>query len=120
MADDGFRHSSKPPRFTPDAVASALSALAEQIKAVSQEPGTQFRVAKAVAFGDFLSDRGRVQAPDVGVLLVPQEPENDQPSSPTGQAARRQFLGYLRGRTAILSVRPYEEWMSSRTHRRLA
>jgi len=33
--------------------------------------------------------------------------------------ARERFLKQLRGRTSILSIRPYEEWMGSRTHRSL-
>jgi hypothetical protein len=110
---------SKSPRFTPEAVAEGLSALAERIKAVNHDQNAPFRIAKAVAFGDFLSDRARVQAPDVGIQLTPREPEGDQPNFTTGQAARSRFLKQLRGRTSILSIRPYEEWMSSRSHRSL-
>jgi hypothetical protein len=110
---------SKSPRFTSEAVAAGLSALAERINAVNHDPDAPFRVTKAVAFGDFLSDRARVQAPDVGIQLTPQESESDRPNFTTGQAARSRFLKQLRGRTSILSIWPYEEWMSSRSHRSL-
>jgi hypothetical protein len=110
---------SKPPRFTPEAVAAGLSALTERIRAINQDPKAEFRITTAIAFGDFLSDRARVQAPDVGIQLGTREPKTDEASSTMGQAARRQFLRQLRGRTSILSVRPYEKWMSSRTHRSL-
>lgn len=46
---------SKPPRFSPEAVETALSALAERIKAANQDASARFRITKAVAFGDFLS-----------------------------------------------------------------
>jgi hypothetical protein len=110
---------SQSPRFTPEAAAVGLSALAERIKAVNHDPDVQFHIAKALAFGDFLSDRARVQAPDVGIQLVPREPEGDQAKLTMGQAAGSRFLKQLRGGTSILSIRPYEEWMSSRTHRSL-
>jgi predicted DNA-binding transcriptional regulator YafY len=57
---------SRPPRFNVEAVEAALSALAGRIKAADQDASARFRVAKAVAFGDFLSGRARVQAVDVG------------------------------------------------------
>jgi hypothetical protein len=111
---------SKPPRFTPETVAGGLSALAERIKAVNQDPKARFRITKAVGFGDFLSDRARVQAPDVGIQLIPaREHEGDQRDSATGQVTRSQFLRQLRGRTPVIAIRPYEEWMGSRTHRSL-
>ena len=61
---------SKPPRFTREAVAPALSALGERIRAVNHDPNAPFHIRNAVAFGDFLSGRARVQAPDVGIHLV--------------------------------------------------
>ena len=57
---------SKPPRL----VAPALSALGERIRAVNHDPNAPFHIRNAVAFGDFLSGRARVQAPDVGIHLV--------------------------------------------------
>jgi hypothetical protein len=62
---------SKPPRYTPDSVAAALSELAARIRTVHEDQDTQFKMAAAVTLGDFLNGRARVQAPDVGVQLTP-------------------------------------------------
>jgi hypothetical protein len=111
---------SKSPRFTPEAVAKGLSALAERIKAVNHGPDAPFRIARAVAFGDFLSDRASVQAPDVGIQLIPRKYQRNEGDSAEEQVAHREFLRQLRRRSSILNLRPYKEWMSSRTHRRRA
>jgi len=83
---------SRPPRFTSEAVEAALSELAERIKAANQDASTQFRVAKAVAFGDFLPSRARVQAADVGVQLSPREPASTEAGSAVEKAAEREFM----------------------------
>ena len=70
------------------------------MKAANHDPNAPFDIGKAVAFGDFLTDRARVQAPDVGIQLVPRKPETDQAMSATDQAAHRDFLRQLRGRTS--------------------
>lgn len=57
---------SKMPRYTNDSVDRALSEVNDRIKRINEESGAKFRVTKAVAFGDFLSKRARVQAPDIG------------------------------------------------------
>jgi hypothetical protein len=81
------------PRFTPEAVSAALSGLADRVKAVNQDRGARFRVTKAVAFGDFLSGRARVQAPDVGVELTPRVPVTEaEPGSALEEAAKRGVL----------------------------
>jgi DNA-binding transcriptional regulator YhcF (GntR family) len=110
---------SKPPRFTPEVVETALSALAGRIKAANQDASARFRVTKAVAFGDFLADRARVQAADVGVQLSLRGPASAEAGSAVEKAAEREFLRQLRGKYPILSIRPYEDWMSSRSHRKL-
>jgi hypothetical protein len=110
---------SKPPRFTPESAEAALSELADGIKGVNQDRDAPFQITAAVAFGDFFSGRARVQAPDVGIQLTPRGPGADDPESAVAQAARRNFLRQLKGKRPILSVRPYEEWMSSRAHRTL-
>jgi hypothetical protein len=110
---------SKPARFTPEAVAGALDALAGRIEAANKNPKAHFRVTKALAFGDFLSGRARVQAPDVGIQLVARDGAPASAGSAINQAAEREFLRQLKGKGALLNVRPYEEWMSSRTHRNL-
>src|SRR5471030_2873570 len=58
---------SKLPHFTRERVDAALAALKQRIAAVRKDFKSPFKITVAVAFGDFLSDRPRVQAPDVGI-----------------------------------------------------
>jgi hypothetical protein len=102
---------SRPPRFSPEAVEAAISALAERIKAASQDASAGFRVTKAVVFGDFLAGRTRVQAADVGVQLSPREPARAVEDSAIEKAAEREFLRQLKGKSALLNIRPYDEWI---------
>jgi DNA-binding transcriptional MocR family regulator len=110
---------SKPPRFTPEAIEQALSDLADRIKTVNRQPKSAFHITKAVAFGDLLTGRARVQAADVGIQLIPLGPEVDEPNSARAQAWRRDVFRKLKAKSSGVSPRYYEEWMSSRTHRRL-
>ena len=48
---------SKLPRFDREGVGKSLSSLAERIKFVNKDPRSPYKVAQAVAFGDFLSNR---------------------------------------------------------------
>ncbi|HEV2379442.1 MAG TPA: hypothetical protein VG206_06555 [Terriglobia bacterium] len=100
---------SRPPRFTPAAVEAALSALVGRIKAANQDASARFRITKAVAFGDFLAGRPRVQAPDVGVQLIPREPASAEPGSAFEKSADREFLKQLRGKSPTLNIRTYED-----------
>jgi len=52
----------KPPRFTRESVEQAVESLRERIKQVNRDSKATFKITDAVAFGDFLSDRPRVQA----------------------------------------------------------
>jgi hypothetical protein len=108
----------KPPRFTPKSVQDALAGLRDRIKAVNNDPRAAYKITEAVAFGDFLRDAARVQAADVGIRLVP---KSDAPAtqSATEHAVELDFLKQLRGKTALLHVVRYEDWMSSRSHIRL-
>jgi hypothetical protein len=110
---------SKPPRFSPEAVETALSTLAERIEAANQDARARFRITKAVAFGDFLTGRARVQAADVGVQLSPREPASVEMGSAVEKAAEREFLKQLKAKSPMLNIRPCEDWMGSRTHRKL-
>jgi len=67
-----------------------------------------------VAFGDFLSDRPKVQAADVGIELRRRNPAraHDQTSEPA-------FLKQLAPKSRFLHMRPYETWMTERLHRSL-
>jgi len=108
----------RPPRFSPETIEAELSALRERIKSVNQDSKSRYKVTGAVAFGDFLQQKPRVQAADVGIRLEPRKAKrNELPKME--RAAERAFLKQLRGKTMTLNVLPYEDWMSARTHRRL-
>lgn len=108
----------KPPRFTPESVEDALAGLRDRIKVVNDDPGAAYKIAEAVAFGDFLRDALRVQAAEVGIHLMPKS-EATAIQSATAHAAELDFLKQLRGKAALLHIIPYESWMSSRSHVRL-
>jgi hypothetical protein len=107
---------SKLPRYTPERVAAALSSLKERIAAARKNFKSPFTISAAVAFGDFLSERPRVQAPDVGIELVKR---TGAKTSATDAKARLAFLKQLRGRNTPLNVQAYQEWMSKRSHQNL-
>jgi hypothetical protein len=110
----------KPPRFTRENVEQALSALKERIKRSSKDSQSPFRITDAVAFGDFLfPDRARVQSADVGVRLVRRGASPSEPRSASDAQVERKFLRDLRGRSALLTIRPYADWMRQRSHRDL-
>jgi hypothetical protein len=110
----------KPPRFSRESVLEALSSLKERIKQANNDPKVLFKITTVVAFGDFLlTDRARVQAADLGVALTRKDPSLRELRSASEARAKRQFLTQLRGRTAVLQLRPYADWMSKRTHLKL-
>jgi hypothetical protein len=110
----------KPPRFSRESVLEALNSLKERIKQANNDPKFPFKITTAVAFGDFLlTDRSRVQAADVGVALTRRDQSLRELRSASEARAKRQFLAQLRGRTALLHLRPYADWMTKRTHLKL-
>ena len=110
---------SKLPHFTIERVEKALTALKERIGAVRKDFKALFKISKAVAFGDFLAERARVQAADVGIELVKRKADDAQAHSATENKERLAFLKQLRGKNTPLNVQPYQEWMSKRSHRKL-
>jgi hypothetical protein len=110
---------SKLPHSTPERVAAALAALKERIAAARKDFKSPFKISAAVAFGDFLSDRSRAQAPDVGIELVKRKSDTGAKPSATEAKARLAFLKQLRGKNTPLNVQPYQEWMSKRSHQKL-
>jgi hypothetical protein len=109
---------SKSPRFTRQSVEQALDELQHRIKAVNEDPNADYKISDAVAFGDFLGDAARIQAAEVGIRLMPKKPEASTASAKQHRAELA-FLKQLRGKTALLHVERYEEWMRSRSHRDL-
>src|ERR1700692_2035785 len=110
---------SKLPHYTPERVAAALGGLKERIAAARKDFKSPFKISTAVAFGDILSDRPRVQAPDVGIELVKRKSDAGVRPSATETKARHGFLKQLRGKNTPLNVHPYQEWMSKRSHQKL-
>ncbi len=110
----------KAPRFDRDSVESALAALQERIKQVNKDAKAAFKVTAAVAFGDFLvKDRTRIQAADVGVRLSRRGDRASDLQSASDAREERAFLRQLRGRTALLALRPYADWMKNRSNMNL-
>src|ERR1700720_4146822 len=93
--------------------------LKERIAAARKDFKSPFTISAAVAFGDFLIDRPRVQAPDVGIELIKRKSEAGARTSATEAKARLAFLKQLRGKNAPLIIQPYQEWMSKRSHENL-
>jgi hypothetical protein len=110
---------SKLPHYTPERVAAALTSLKERIAAARKDFKSPFKISAAIAFGDFLSDRPRVQAPDVGIELVRRKSDAGAKPSATEAKARMAFLKQLRGKNTPLNVQLYQEWMSKRSHQKL-
>ncbi len=102
------------PRLSRESVEQAVATLADRIAAINRDPRAEFKIPKAVAFGDFLSDRPKVQAADVGVAL-----RRRNPLSAYGQASEPAFLKQLSRKSRFLHIRPYEQWMTERPHRNL-
>jgi hypothetical protein len=103
---------SKPPRFTRERVDGAVSELFDRIAANNSDRYADFKIAQAVAFGDFLSGRANCQAADVGIELTPREPAS-------GRDQSNNFLKQLRGKSQFLNIKPFAPWMNKRSHRRL-
>jgi hypothetical protein len=105
---------SKMPRYRSDRVEKILAKLSSRIKTVNGDSGAPFRVGRAVAFGDFLLKRSRVQAPDVGVELANRKATHQ----PISKSQVSTFLKDLR-KTSIVHIEPFEDWMAQRSHRKI-
>jgi hypothetical protein len=107
----------KTPRFTRESVEQAVAALKDRIKSSNADRKLPLRITDAVAFGDFLlKDRPRVQAADVGIALAKRGDTEGDLRSASDARAERAFLRELRGKTALLNIRPYADWMKQRSH----
>src|SRR5712675_586136 len=113
----------KPPRFTPESVQQALTALKDRIRANNKNRQGPFRITDAVAFGDFLlPDRARVQSVDVGIRLARREDSQRknistvEPRSASDAKAERNFLRELRAKSTHVTLRPFADWMRRRSH----
>jgi hypothetical protein len=107
---------SKPPRFTRERVAQALDDLRRRIAEINRDSNAPYKITEAVAFGDFLNDRPRVQSAEVGIKLERRESGADDAGHGVQQ---RDFFRQLHAKGGVIQVRPYEPWMRERTHRSL-
>src|SRR5215470_5919365 len=60
---------SKKPQLSSANVTQVLDTLKEGIESLNRDKRSEFKITRAVAFGDFLSGRAQVQAADVGIEL---------------------------------------------------
>jgi DNA-binding transcriptional regulator YhcF (GntR family) len=110
---------SKFPRYSRATVERSLASFADHLKRINQDSSAEYKIADAVAFGDFLSGRARVQAADVGIRLQPRNATGHHPHFASERSRQEAFLKQLRGKTPLLNLQPYAEWMRARTHRSL-
>jgi hypothetical protein len=115
----------KLPRFDRETVEGALTSLKQRIEEKNKDRAAIFQITRAVAFGDFLAkDRSRVQPADVGIELARRDrlqtpDEIETPHSAADAREEQTFLRQLRGRSALINLKIYSEWMGSRTHQKL-
>jgi hypothetical protein len=110
----------KTPRFTAESMKRALQELKERIKLLNEDPTASYTITRAVAFGDFLLDRVRVQAAEAGIELQLRAPtESGNKERATSHHRETGVLKRLHGKTALLRVRQYEPWMGNRSHQTL-
>jgi hypothetical protein len=87
--------------------------MADRIAAINRDPRAEFSIRKAVAFGDFLSDRAQVQAADIGVMFTRRGSLNEHDENEVV------FLKQLQAKNRFVHVQRYQGWMSDRSHRSL-
>jgi hypothetical protein len=101
------------PRYKKEAIDEALAALQERVRKLNADRTTAEIITRAVAFGDFLSGRVRVQAADIGIE-VSRRGAKGAPQRPSAA-----LLSTLKSKSSMLQLRPLAPWMATRTHRNL-
>ena len=101
------------PRYKREAVEAALTGLQGRIRELNADRGASILVTRAIAFGDFLSGRARVQAADVG-LEASTRGANAAPKGPPAA-----LLSALRAKSPMLHLHSFAPWMTQRSHREL-
>jgi hypothetical protein len=84
---------------------------------VNRDKRSEFKVTKAVAFGDFLTGRAQVQAADVGVEFSRRDLSGNQGQM---ESKRQEFMNGLKRKSRLFTVQTYRPWMSLRSHRNLS
>lgn len=101
------------PRYRKEAVDEALAALQDRIRQLNADRTQSALVRCAVAFGDFLSGRARVQAADVGIEV------NARGARGAPRRPSAALLSTLKAKSPTFQLRPFAPWMANRTHRKL-
>lgn len=101
------------PRYQKEAVDDALVALQDRIRKLNADRGASVVVTRAIAFGDFLSDRARVQAADIGIEA------SARGTKAAPQRPSASLLSSLKAKSPMLQLHPFASWMLARTHRDL-
>jgi hypothetical protein len=111
---------SSAPHFLRESVERAIASLAERMRQFNKSSDSNFEIKNAVAFGDFLRHGARVQAADVGILLNRKSSKNTAMGGRTDEHTSKQAsLKSLRNSSSMLHLCLYEDWMGTRTHRKL-
>ena len=110
---------SKSPSYSRETIERSLASLADHLTLVNQDSSAEYKIADAVAFGNFLSERARVQAADVGIKFESRNLTAHRPHWASEHERQKAFLKQLRSRTPLVNLHPYAEWMDARTHRKL-
>ena len=101
------------PRFERASVEKTVNELRERIAAYNADRKAEWRVTDAVAFGDFMMDEPRVQPADVGIRAEPKKPPR---GGKPEKREERAVLAALRARSQHIHFRPFEQWMTRRSH----
>jgi hypothetical protein len=102
------------PRFVRPAVEKAIAGLLDRVQEWNAAHRSGMKVARVVVFGDYLSDRDRLQAAEIGVEFAQGGEEGVAEKD-----AERQAIKELKARSAMLNLHVLEPWMVARSHRAL-
>ena len=109
----------KPARFNRESVLEALNELRRRAEQMNADPASAYRVTDLIAFGDFLSDRAKVQAADVGVGLRPKQPDQADPATAVEHKRKEHVLADLKTKSPMLQLHLVEDQMQKRSHQDL-
>jgi hypothetical protein len=101
------------PRYRKEAVDEALAGLQDRIRNLNADRSSETTITRAVAFGDFLSGRARIQAADVGIDV------SARGAKGTPQRPSAALLSTLKAKSPMLHLLSFAPWMANRTHRKL-
>ena len=107
----------KPARFKRQSVLDALAELRDRAKQMNADAATSFRVSEIVAYGDFLDEKTKAQAADVGVGLTPKKRDGEEIGTAAEHQREVDVLAALRGKSTMLHLRLIEDWMRRLRHR---